>query len=327
MMRASRKAGFTLLELLVVLAILALLVGLLLPAIQQVRSAAARARTMNNLRQIQLAVHNFAAAHADRLPTFDGDKRGPNPGQSALAAVLPYLEETAAWQMASADVLTAPSVRTFLDPADPSLDRPAELPFYPGPDPLSDMTLEFLRAARVGLSSYAVNAQAFRSGYRLSGSIPDGQSQTIGLATHYAAVCGRANGAYFKYAQYGAADGAGMFRRATFADGGLYRDSGSHFADYVPHTSGNPPVSRPVQYIMFGPYFPDFDYTFQVAPRIGQGGYEGGGCDKNTTQTGYPAGMCVALLDGSVRLFSPSVSTATYWGAVTPAGGEILADW
>jgi prepilin-type N-terminal cleavage/methylation domain-containing protein/prepilin-type processing-associated H-X9-DG protein len=102
-MSNPRRSGFTLIELLVVIGIIAVLIAMIVPAVQKVREAANRVQCENNLKQMGLAMHSYLDVHSVFPAAYttlsdSAATTSPTPGYGWGTALLPYLEQLPLWQ-------------------------------------------------------------------------------------------------------------------------------------------------------------------------------------------------------------------------------------
>jgi prepilin-type N-terminal cleavage/methylation domain-containing protein len=295
----SRRSGFSLLELLVAIGILAILVGLTLAAIQNARATAIRMRSCNNLRQIILGVQQFADLEEGRVRGLARQGINPNSGQwydetTIFQMILPWTYGTRPAELPAGlsneqvmDIIR-PRVKAYMSPADPTLD------FIPG------------LANDRQKCSYVANMRVFNGVMVFPISMPDGTSSTLAFTEHYYACLVPGPGStVIHYQDIWDSDSSshgGTSRRATFADKG--------WGDVMPVT--DPATGRTVSSVP--------GLTFQYRPRIEDANWK-------VPQTPHAGGLPVALFDGSVRTLSPSINESVFWSLVTPNGGESVGDY
>ncbi len=294
-----RLASFTLIELLVVIAIIAILIGLLLPAVQKVREAAARMSCSNNLKQVGIGLHNYHATHG-KLPPMSrcGDPmnqcRDPFEKGNLWIYLLPFIEQDNIYKLSPSP--PGPSPRA------PSVDTNGaasfaskEIKTYLCPsDPTNQPSATWTNGWVVG--NYVANHDAFHNpndgGWMGNWHLPnsyqasfdrtysDGTSNTLGIAESYAR-CGSTG--------------------TLWAHETVTPDWHAMFNDWNARGAAS---------------------KFQVIQNPQSQ------CNRFLPQALHGNQINVMMMDGSVRGVNASVSPNTWAAVLTPSGGETLGnDW
>src|SRR6202158_453302 len=313
-----RWRAFTLIELLVVIAIIAILIGLLVPAVQKVRAAAARIQCANNLKQIGLSVHNYNGTYG-RLPPAEGVGPGVvNPygnfqspsgtTGTTFYYLLPFIEQDNVYNLVNdsmaLDAHNNPIVggiviKTFLCPSDPSVVNAGT---YGGCGVMLGLDIQ-----RNGFAStnYAANVMVFepRGTQPIEVAMADGTSNAVMFAERY------------RNCSPNSANGGGCTLPAWAWN--TIRNASDPWSSPT-FGASNDFLSQ------MGAGDAAFSYGslgFQAGPSAQQ-------CNWYVTQGGHTSNMMVALGDGSVRGVSQGMSVVTWVNACIPNDGNPLgSDW
>jgi prepilin-type processing-associated H-X9-DG protein len=299
MSNRNRRFALTMIELLVVISMVGLLVGLLLPAIQAARESARRTQCVSNMRQIALAVHNFASANRDRLPPVNYHKlvnasAGTAAQGSAHFAILPQLEQSNVFKLYNQDV------------AQPGFwgARSVPLPIFACPsDPTTSggLNADGEQKGTIATCNYAYNLVLFGAGHTFTtngrsspytlGKIPDGTAKTIGFveqSAFYAAKSGR-------------------------PEYNISWPFPAYWDDWCPYYPDHNDLPGEPSFVA---------YSATKGYPMPQVGVTPLSADPDTCQSYHPATMNVAMMDGSVRSI-PGTTSQTAWNyAIDPADGQ-----
>jgi type II secretory pathway pseudopilin PulG len=296
-MRKTLRPGFTLFQLLIVLAILLILLALLLPAVQKVREAAARTQSFNNLKQIGLATINYADTYQGALPP-SVDKNN----FSVFAHVLPFIEQDNLFKLidfkksidddANAQARRA-LIKTFISPQDAVLQVKPEW----GPTNYVFNDQGFLpegKPMKFPVSFTDGTSNTIMSGETLKG---DGSNKATDVRRQYVLLkkedlkaTGPNTGIkYFKENKNIAGD-----RCASWMDGRFLQTT----------------------------------FNSRLLPNDERPDVSCGGISGVSALRSYTGGVSVGMFDGSVRLVANGITKTTWQSAITPSGGEVLGpDW
>jgi prepilin-type N-terminal cleavage/methylation domain-containing protein/prepilin-type processing-associated H-X9-DG protein len=322
---ARTRTGFTLIELMVVVAIIAILIAMLLPAVQQARETSRRIACSNNLRQLGIALHNFHSTW-QRFPPGRGD---PLPGVfSPFAYLLEHVEQTSVRQVI--DFKQAPTTFSVAGGVvyDGTVNLPAAKARHSVLQCPSDPLSGGVPGSEFGSTNYAANAG---SGLKQWGSLTDAdgvffKGSLIGLrditdgSTQTVAMSERLNGPGPQTSGNIESDVQRLMLEipggndttptvcASPSSGNCYRERG---AKWILGNYGNTLYDH-----YYSPNAPAWDcMNLQQQKAL------------TAARSMHPGGVMVLLCDGSVRFASNFVDQSLWRAIATRQTGEVIQGW
>ncbi|HEY7424253.1 MAG TPA: DUF1559 domain-containing protein [Gemmataceae bacterium] len=363
--RRRQRVGFTLIELLVVIAIIGILIAMLLPAVQKVREAAARAQCANNVKQLGIATHDFHDTYGFFPPGLGLNSAGAKPGKpttynltvtygNAFFYLLPFIEQQGIWDLGHStnqsrnymvnqpwwrpyygpQCVQAYAVKVYTCPADPTLQQGLNKLYGSG-------GVANYGAGYAGVS-YAINGFAFGSSTITQGAPPTSGPVNLSswntLSAHF--PDGTSNTILFTEKLSICGSGcAGLTWVNSF-----YNSSTSSYPNTQSSTCGGNLWSSPgyvgaTNWIPIigvsgwtpsgAPNWRNPDVTPALYPSYPLFSVNQSTCTNfHLPSSAHTAVIVVGLGDASVRNVSSGVSTNTWWLALLPNDGLTLGnDW